>query len=299
MSKEVTLANAKRVALVLSGGASKGAFQAGVMQALAEDHVEPIIYTGVSVGAINAAIAAEYGLTGVWPFWKEVRKKDIFRSYGIIRSAWRLWRKGAVMEAKPLRNLIQSHIHPENIPNTKIVRVGVTRVHDGQYRIYNHNDPNFKDAILASTAIPATVQPVRIGEHLYYDGGVRNVTPITSAIAAEPDFMVLVGTQPRRSNLGYAPTKLFGSWGLGYIKHAISALLAEGFESDYREFERINDLLKHGAKHPRYRYIPSMAVFPEKGLGSGMDFSEKANQERFNHGYAVMKRAILESRNYA
>jgi len=42
-----------------------------------------------------------------------------------------------------------------------------------------------------------------------------------------------------------------------------------------------------------------MAVFPEKGLGSGMDFSEKANQERFNHGYAVMKRAILESRNYA
>jgi NTE family protein len=45
-----------RVALVLQGGGALGAYQAGVYQALHESGIEPDWVSGVSIGAINAAI---------------------------------------------------------------------------------------------------------------------------------------------------------------------------------------------------------------------------------------------------
>src|SRR5215470_1203183 len=47
-----------RIALVLQGGGALGAYQAGVYQALHEASIEPDWVSGVSIGAINAAIIA-------------------------------------------------------------------------------------------------------------------------------------------------------------------------------------------------------------------------------------------------
>ena len=47
-----------RVALVLQGGGALGAYQCGVYQALHEAELEPDWVSGVSIGAINAAIIA-------------------------------------------------------------------------------------------------------------------------------------------------------------------------------------------------------------------------------------------------
>src|SRR5207237_4886273 len=47
-----------RVAFVLSGGASLGASQAGMLQALYEDGIRPDLLIGTSAGAINAAFIA-------------------------------------------------------------------------------------------------------------------------------------------------------------------------------------------------------------------------------------------------
>ena len=46
----------KKTALVLGGGGSRGAYEAGVWQALTELGIEIDIVTGTSVGAINAAL---------------------------------------------------------------------------------------------------------------------------------------------------------------------------------------------------------------------------------------------------
>jgi predicted acylesterase/phospholipase RssA len=46
------------VAFVLSGGASFGAAQAGMLQALYEREIRPDLVVGTSVGAINAAFIA-------------------------------------------------------------------------------------------------------------------------------------------------------------------------------------------------------------------------------------------------
>jgi NTE family protein len=46
------------IALVLQGGGALGAYQAGVYEALAERGIEPTWVSGISIGAINAAIIA-------------------------------------------------------------------------------------------------------------------------------------------------------------------------------------------------------------------------------------------------
>jgi NTE family protein len=46
------------IALVLQGGGALGAYQAGVYEALAEANIHPDWVSGVSIGAINAAIIA-------------------------------------------------------------------------------------------------------------------------------------------------------------------------------------------------------------------------------------------------
>jgi NTE family protein len=46
------------VAFVLSGGASLGACQAGMLTALYESGIEPDLLVGTSVGAINAAFVS-------------------------------------------------------------------------------------------------------------------------------------------------------------------------------------------------------------------------------------------------
>ena len=46
----------KKTALVLSGGGSRGAYEAGAWQALVETGIEIDIVTGASVGSINGAM---------------------------------------------------------------------------------------------------------------------------------------------------------------------------------------------------------------------------------------------------
>jgi NTE family protein len=48
------------VAFVLSGGASLGAIQVGMLQALADVGLQPDLIVGTSVGSLNGAVVAEH-----------------------------------------------------------------------------------------------------------------------------------------------------------------------------------------------------------------------------------------------
>lgn len=73
--------------LVLSGGGARGAYQVGVISALAERCPGPLpfpVITGVSVGAINAAVLAEgaddfpRAAAKLEALWRGLRSEDIF-----------------------------------------------------------------------------------------------------------------------------------------------------------------------------------------------------------------------------
>jgi NTE family protein len=90
-----------RVALVLQGGGALGAYQAGVYQAMHEAGMEPDWVSGVSIGAINAAIIAgnppEKRLCNLRAFWDQITERkiwaftpdgDIFRKARNAASSW-------------------------------------------------------------------------------------------------------------------------------------------------------------------------------------------------------------------
>ncbi len=53
-----------KIGLVLCGGVAKGAYEAGVLKALAEQQIYPDVIVGISAGAINGAFAAQMLATG-------------------------------------------------------------------------------------------------------------------------------------------------------------------------------------------------------------------------------------------
>ena len=67
---------AGKLAIVLSGGGAKGAFQVGVLDALINKHgVNPAIVVGTSTGAIQALGVAQQDVAGLVDVWMGLKGK--------------------------------------------------------------------------------------------------------------------------------------------------------------------------------------------------------------------------------
>jgi len=75
----------ERIALILQGGGALGSYQAGVYQALAEADLHPDWVSGISIGAINAAIIAgnapEHRVDRLREFWETVTETPTGASF--------------------------------------------------------------------------------------------------------------------------------------------------------------------------------------------------------------------------
>src|ERR1700751_6181479 len=80
---EKNLARFDRIALVLSGGAALGAYQAGAYAALENSGIRPNWIAGTAIGAINAAIIAGHlpheRVLRLRQFWRELTKQAATR----------------------------------------------------------------------------------------------------------------------------------------------------------------------------------------------------------------------------
>ena len=89
------------IALVLQGGGALGAFQAGVYQALAEANLHPDWVSGISIGAVNAALIAgnapQDRIDKLHAFWEEVTAPHVPDPFGLAESWFGLassWLRG-------------------------------------------------------------------------------------------------------------------------------------------------------------------------------------------------------------
>jgi len=75
----------RNTALVLSGGGSKGAFQAGAIKYLLEKGVKFNVIAGTSVGGLNGLIVSQNEPEKVpeeldqW--WGKIKNRDVYRSH--------------------------------------------------------------------------------------------------------------------------------------------------------------------------------------------------------------------------
>jgi NTE family protein len=132
----------KRLALVLTGGGARAAYQAGAIRALAElwpeRHSPFRIITGISAGSINACLLAHYsddflaGAERLWSLWHNLTIDQVFRTDGfsllrigafilrdLILGGFFRPRPGSahLLETEPLRRLIENNVDFDRIHN--------------------------------------------------------------------------------------------------------------------------------------------------------------------------------------
>jgi NTE family protein len=176
------LARFERIALVLSGGAALGAYQAGACAALEESGVRPNWIAGTAIGAVNAAIIAgnppHERVPRLRRFWDELsRLAAREKPRALLRTAWRRWRSPMLPQREEpavsvaeLRRLIDEVVDFERV-NSGALRVvfGAVDPTTGAEILFD-NDRHVLgcEHVLAGTPLVG-LPPVEIGRQL--DGG--------------------------------------------------------------------------------------------------------------------------------
>jgi NTE family protein len=77
----------KKVAFILAGGASRGAYQAGCVKRLEEEGIEPDLIVGSSIGVCNSLIYTSGGAEALWAFWSRARSLPQILDVSLRRNA--------------------------------------------------------------------------------------------------------------------------------------------------------------------------------------------------------------------
>lgn len=227
------------VAFVLSGGASLGSLQVGMLQALCANGIHPDLIVGTSVGAVNGGWLAsgddEASLADLSDLWRGIKRDDVFPVSpftGMFGLAG--WNNHLVPD-RGLRRLLHRHLRFERLEDAPIeLHVVATDVLTGVDVRLSHGDA--VDAIMASAAIPGIFPPVRVGKRLLMDGGVVENTPIGHAVAlgATTVFVLPSG--------GACSVEKVPGGALGMALHAILLAVSQRIAFDIERYDSCVDL---------------------------------------------------------
>jgi NTE family protein len=220
----------QRIALVLQGGGALGAYQAGVYQALHEADIEPDYVSGVSIGAINAAIIAgtsrQRRLQALRTFWERITERkiwhttldgDLFRKAYNAASCWLTLTQGqpgffaprspspwfslpgattatSYYDSAPLIETLNELVDFSLI-NGRSMRfsVGAVNVLTGNF-VYFDNAQEIigPEHVAASGALPPALPMVKIGTDYFWDGGIVSNTPLQHLLEEDDNLNSLI-----------------------------------------------------------------------------------------------------------
>lgn len=185
-------------AVVLSGGAALGSFEAGVIDALARSGLQPSLIVGTSIGALNAAYWAfnpgpEAGLA-LAAMWRSSGARGIFprRPLHMLRQ---LLHDEAAGDPGPLRQVLRSVFGDDRSIEDASVRLAIvaTDLVTGE-PVVMRSGPLIP-ALMASAAVPGYFPPVRIGGRILVDGGVVANADLEAVLEAHVRDVVLIELQ--------------------------------------------------------------------------------------------------------
>jgi NTE family protein len=309
------------VGIVLSGGGSRGAYEAGILHYLRTDlarrlghHVPVDIVSGTSVGAINAAFLAatmtepEHQARALEAAWRSLRIEqliglsptDLWRAGRLLMGAVEpappapgAFRYGGVLNTAGLEEFVLRSIPWTGIERSlrsralSALSVSATHIGTGHTVVFLSSadpvppawsrDPFVRHRparigprhVLASAAIPILFPAVKVGEHFYTDGGLRQNTPMSPAIRLGAERLLLVSLRyvtPPSPELqvdheNSYPKPLF------MLGKALNALLLDHTEYDLQRMQRINAILDAGrnAFGPSFDSVVNTELMASRG----------------------------------
>jgi NTE family protein len=229
------------VAFVLSGGASLGAIQVGMLRALYEREIAPELIVGTSAGAVNGAFIASRPPTvqtaeSLARIWRSLRTFQVFPPNPATALLALLGRRDHLIPNDGLRALLSAHQQFERLEDAPIpLHVIATDIRSGLERRLSQGDA--QAAVLASTAIPGIYPPVRFDGFDLVDGGVANNTPISHAaeLGASRIYVLPTGITCE------LPTPPRGA--IPMLVHAITLLTNQRLVQDIEDFSHKAELI--------------------------------------------------------
>jgi len=222
--------------LVLTGGAIKGAYQAGALLEIFKTGWTPDKVSGVSIGALNGAfVVQERGKnpTGdpveigesIIKFWQDNIKSasDVARQRPILSLIWSIISKNwqGVIDTKPYKTLVHNLFETNYISKADwILEAGIVNLKSGGYfdavaykdnfhlELSGHSKgtvvkqpisgyDEFIEYVMASGSTPLLYPTSYVAQNALVDGGARNVAPLTNIdVLDATDEILVVCTHP-------------------------------------------------------------------------------------------------------
>lgn len=306
------------LAVVLSGGGAKGAFQVGVIHELVVNRGVSIdIIAGVSTGAIQALGTCQDDVPGMLQQWLDIKgNKDIYikRPLGV---AGGILGENSIFNAAPLRRLLKNFADEAKLKATgKKMLLGVVNLGTGQFRSIDETVPGIHNWVYASSAMPLFFDPLKTRaadgtEEQWVDGGVRNVTPLDAALEMNPRAVIVVRASPKPQPGAVRTFPNLIKIGL----RAVDILQSEVSINDTANATLINDLLAAreqqfraleaegisadvatkilaplDARLSQYRFAPIRIIEPEREYSETLEFDPKKIREAIEGGRAAVDR---------
>jgi NTE family protein len=172
-------------AFVLGGGGVLGATQVGMLRALLEGGIRPALILGTSVGAVNGAmIAADPSAAGVARLaglWRSMTDAGVFADTVLARAATLARHRTHLYSAAPFRRQLREHLPPTFAELKVPFQCVAASIELAGAHWFSSDD--LPDAVLASSAVPGLLPPVRIGAEHFLDGGLVHSIPVGRALA--------------------------------------------------------------------------------------------------------------------
>lgn len=188
------------IALVLSGGGGKGAYQIGVWKALREFGIDKKIraVSGASVGALNAVLFLQDDINIAKEVWSNISNEKILKidkietlkklllETGITSSMVNnyLVSKGktGIFSREGLLEIMEEYVDLDIVSQSKIqCFISCCEIPKKVVKYFNINSSSkerIKNILLASSALPVIYDNVIIDDKRYIDGGVVDNIPV-------------------------------------------------------------------------------------------------------------------------
>lgn len=209
-----------RTAIVLQGGGAYGAYEYGAIKAIYDKGIRPDVVTGVSIGAINAAVIAgcknDDPVAAVGELWERLSMFDMPGIPNWLEHLFSLpynpgmyylnpqlfyapFLLNSYSKTDPLKRTLNDLIDWKKLNDPQCpVKLAVTAVNvrTGEHSVFtNYKDPAARkerdigpplcaDHIVASGSMPPAFPMTMISDEPYWDGGLFSNTPLRPAIKA-------------------------------------------------------------------------------------------------------------------
>src|SRR5437660_5547402 len=234
---------ARPLVLALSGGGANGAAQAGAAAELFEAGFRPDLIIGTSVGAWNGAWMAGHpdgeGGRELLRLWVDPSVRSLLR--GVVRGyvGALARRRVAAFSDSHMRRIIEQSFGGRSFADLRIP-LAVAAVDMISAEIEYLEEGSVSEAVLAASAIPTVLPPVRIGERMLADAGFVDNFGIVEALGRGARSIVLLDASV--GALAGVPDRLTAVLGRANLvtkihqrRHAAAAAAAAGVRLDILE----------------------------------------------------------------